>query len=509
MKKNWRLFHLVAILGVYPLGLTGCATDAPVIEMKETEAVTTRQTDYDEVIYNFGKLLRTYTGRSSSNPMYFQIKPINNDTAGAGLPSDITRMVTTAVNKIGMPIVNVPYDPQYMSNEINIRQGIRLTKIPNFVISGAITEFDKDVSTKGTSKDMDISIPIGNSSVDAGTSNDNDFNESRMTIDFSMLDYVSQTSLGALTSNTINIKKESKSSGWSFSIFGSGIGMSGSASKSQGVHAAIRQLVEVSVVQLLGRQFAVPYWRLIPGSEPDKRLVRQIEDSINEDGSAAIGDLILGAYGYFQDEYPRNSSKAIDAVNVIFKKQNIHYTANSLDNVPSNIWLQAYLNIPIADNIAKHIKIVREIEARGGNQATSTNLQILLSSPKKEYKVGESMIISLNLTENAYTYCFWEQGNHSVIKIFPNRFNQNALLKQGGIELPDGNMPFSIVFDYPNSVETIQCFAATTDVTNKLPSVISGADLEVIQGYNMNKISSSFSALNVPVVDGKLQLTIK
>lgn len=508
------------LCGVTGIGVYGCVTDPPVLHMKETGTVGVRQTEHDDLLYKFGKMLKAYTGRTSSNPIYLQISPVTNDTAGVGqLPTNITRMVTTALDKIGTPIVNVIHDPVYQEQEIQMRKGIKLQVQPEYTISGAITEFDKDLASTGTSQNVDLSIPLGKSSADTSVDKRNDSQESRMTIDFSTREYITQNSTGSHTTNTITIAKESKSSGWAFSIFGTGIGISGNISKSQGIHAAIRALVEVSILQLLGHEFRVPYWRLMPDGKPDKRLVQRIQDDIQEGGPEAAADNILSAYGYFLNAYPRKSPKAVEAMNQILSSQKIDYKATSIATIPSSILADAWMKMPISDNMAKHIADLKRMQespeppqqaAKPSETVTAQQaLQLTVDTPRNEYKIHDNLTITLNLSENAHVYCFWEQGNKTTVKILPNRFQPKSLLKAGKNFIPNSNMKFSIELEYPKTTESIACFASRADLTEKLPQEIGSTNLEIIEGYSLDKVRKIMMAADSNVVEGSVQVSVK
>ncbi|MBF0176193.1 MAG: DUF4384 domain-containing protein [Magnetococcales bacterium] len=518
MRNSLKLLSALVALG--GAGLYGCvSSDPPAIDMKETEAVVSRQTDQDEVLYDFGKLIRAYTGKSATHPYYLQIKPITNDTGGgAGLPSDITRMVSTTIDKIGAPMVNVPYDPQYLSNEIGLRGGIRLgNKMPDIVIAGAITEFDKDLATKGTSQQLDLSVPLGQSSADASAEKRSDAQESRMTIDFGVLSYVTQTSTGAHTSNTVSVRKENKTSGWAFSIFGTGFGMTGNASRSQGVHAAIRSLVEVSVVQLLGREFRVPYWRMLKGAEPDRLLIRTIKEDIDAAGSEVIADMILGANGYFQDTYPRDSAKAVGAINKVFASAKIDYNATSLATIPTQALLDAWIQMPITDNMARHYEIAKRVASAPAPKepvaskaaAVQAPLRLNVSTSQGQYKAGESMVVTLDLSNGAHVYCFWDQGGKTVSRILPNRFRTESLVKSRRFAIPSGDMRFRIQVEHPGSADTVACFASQEDLADRLPSAVKSVDLEAIEGYTLDKIRSLFAATDAGVAEGQVKIQVK
>ncbi|GKT28969.1 hypothetical protein ADUPG1_000968, partial [Aduncisulcus paluster] len=89
-----------------------------------------------------------------------------------------------------------------------------------------------------------------------------DYERSSISVDFTMLDvrknlYVT----GLQVSNKMQIQKVTKDEGFGFTVFGSGMNITASASRKQGVHSALRLLVELCMVELVGAYYDLPYWR--------------------------------------------------------------------------------------------------------------------------------------------------------------------------------------------------------------------------------------------------------
>jgi peptidoglycan hydrolase-like protein with peptidoglycan-binding domain len=61
-----------------------------------------------------------------------------------------------------------------------------------------------------------------------------------------------------------------------FTIFGPTFGLKGTVKKVQGRHAAIRLLVQASVLQVVGKYLSLPYWKLIPGMPADQVVLDKI-----------------------------------------------------------------------------------------------------------------------------------------------------------------------------------------------------------------------------------------
>ncbi len=253
--------------------LTGCAPDiTPTLTKQEKEIASPFEevTRYSNALRHLGEMITAYEG----DPIKIQSKFITNDTSSEQeLPKDISRMLITAVNKIGENIIYVPYDPQYLLNEA--QTGAQINRVlPDIVISGAITEFDKDVYKKNRGLNADFAFGNGKGDTDIGYSQSSDKSNTKIALDLHLLNYKTMTMFPSLqTQNSIILYRRSKEREFGFSIFGNGLGFNGSVSANQGKHEALRLLVEFSILELVGKYYNIPYWKLLPNGKKDEMVI--------------------------------------------------------------------------------------------------------------------------------------------------------------------------------------------------------------------------------------------
>lgn len=285
--KLKKLFYFSSLSSILLLG-SGCGimdwfagnvSDQEVKDLDESMSqAQTRLTRYDDSLRHFGKLLEAY----NIDPVRVQAKIISNDTADRTLPDDVSRMLTTSINKIGTRVIYVPYDPNYMINEATTGGTINRA-LPKVVLTGGITEFDKDMIEKARELKAEGGVDKGqwgsNYQYDGSTGYNAEESVSRMTFDLSLLDYRTQTAISSSqVSNSINIRKTKL--GWGIGAFFEGCGLTFdyTLKKQQGIYYGIRLLVELSTLETLGKYFDVPYWRCIPGATQDTALVNRLRE---------------------------------------------------------------------------------------------------------------------------------------------------------------------------------------------------------------------------------------
>ena len=274
LRSGLLLVSMVTLLG-------GCSSIDPRkvdVEMPREDPVVKRTT-FDHTLNNLGKMTEVYGKR-----VMIQGKDIIDDTGtskyGFGeIPRDITEMTKSALNAIGGNVVYIPYSPVFFNNEVVTGySNFQHKYIPDVVLSGGITEFDRGLQTRERSTDFGVTtkpfnvneswVPGNNISLDYSQGGKESL--ARITLDFNLLDFRTMSGIGRMqTVNSINVYKALREKELGFTIFGPTFGLKGTVKKVQGRHAAIRLLVQASVMQVVGKYLHVPYWKLLPGSAPD------------------------------------------------------------------------------------------------------------------------------------------------------------------------------------------------------------------------------------------------
>lgn len=298
-KYPWKFllpFFAASALAVAACGCAWLQGETKDDELKELDAGMSafkRETPFDEALRKLNVMLDAYD--VARTPI--QCKNIGNETADKGaLPSDLYTMISTAINKVGRKIVFVPFDAKYVVSEASTG-GKMERMLPEAVIAGGITGFDKDMIEKSRKGDA--------SGGWAGASGSANYNASegvsRITLDLNMLDYKTQSYCpGVLTSNAIVVRKDKFGWGVSGYYMGCGGSFDSAVKTKQGVHAALRFLVEFSVLELLGKYFEVPYWKCMEGANEDTAMCQRLQDrfkDLPEDRQALFVKRMLFLHG--------------------------------------------------------------------------------------------------------------------------------------------------------------------------------------------------------------------
>jgi len=101
-------------------------------------------------------------------------------------------------------------------------------------------------------------------------------------------------------SNAIKVLNFSAEGGASFGFYGDSFGFKIESKYLQGRHSAIRTLVDLSVLELVGKATNVPYWRCIPGGLLDPVIsesMRRTWNALAPEIKIGLVQLTLQNYG--------------------------------------------------------------------------------------------------------------------------------------------------------------------------------------------------------------------
>ena len=160
--------------------------------------------------------------------------------------------------------------------------------------------------------------------------------------------------------NTVTVTRGKREGGVGFQIFGAALGYTSGVKIVQGRHAAVRALVELSILEVIGRYLNLPYWRLVPEAKPDAIVAENLKNSFakaDKNGQIATVQKLLGMYGFDIDQNGTLAPKTEEALRK-FKAQYmnrqddrtdedtffLHFTLTFLSAVRPVIYLLQYPN---------------------------------------------------------------------------------------------------------------------------------------------------------------------
>ncbi|WP_457576838.1 DUF4384 domain-containing protein [Desulfomarina sp.] len=323
------------------------------VELQKSAPVE-KITSYSQALLDLGLMTEIYdTGYMKVQSQDIADETGTSVTTGGEIQRNITEIMKSTLNSIGGNVLFIEYDPAYIQNQmVSGYSNFEDKVIPDVVITGGITEFDRGLETRGEGTNVDAEFDVKGvpswfptGTVGGSFGDTAKYGKARITLDFNLKDFQTLAGIPRMTTtNSMEVYKGLREKELAITLFGPSFGSKGTIKKVQGRHEAVRVLVQVSMMQLIGRYLAIPYWRLMgEGSEPDKIVLDSISGTYyrmsKEDRIGAVQQWLI-LHGYDVDITSEIDAKTRDAL------QKFDPAFNG-DDVSEKLFTDIYISIPI------------------------------------------------------------------------------------------------------------------------------------------------------------------
>ncbi|HJS05542.1 MAG TPA: DUF4384 domain-containing protein [Variovorax sp.] len=387
--------------------------------------------------------------------------------------------------------------------------------IPLYDIKGSVSQFDENLVKN--QKDLGIGfapfINLG-AAKDAGSS--------MLALDLSVLTTSDMAVLAGVTSrNSVMILKQGSGIDGDAAYHKFGINYSMNLAKAEGQTQALRGLVELAAVELIGKLTKTPYWSCLGVTDPKKNDETRLEMF---DWYHAMASTRIELIAYFQNQLRRRAfydgpidgefNPAIDEAIANYRaalglsreavlNEEFFYAFLAADHTkikrpdqparyvaPTSV-AGAPASIPVAASAAS-AKPAAAAAAAAASPAAPLKLSVTAPRQQTRFARGESISLSLAPSQDAHVYCYLQDEESKVIRFFPNRFARDSrIAADQPLTLP-GAMRFQLTMNTKGVPETISCFATQRDVMASLPQALVGTDFEPLPGATLELIRGAF-----------------
>jgi hypothetical protein len=389
------------------------------------------------------------------------------------------------------------------------------TKIPDYYIRGAVTQLDDNAVRE--SKGFGIALPF----LDLGYSKDQSFDI--ISMDMSVGDASTRRILPETnTSNTMIITKGGRSGEAGGKISKMGLSFNKDLSRTEGVGATYRTLIELGLIEALGKFTRVPYWKCLDIESTNPELLDQVREwydvASDKDRILFIQQKLAGMGRY---KGPLNGAMSDELKAAIAEYQayvgliadgrvnfDIYFslkddTQNQLAALPLTPQRQA----PVPGLVPAAASPAPAVAAPA--PASAVPFRMILTSDRggnPTYKVGEFLNMKMSLNTLGFAYCFYEDVGKNTARIFPNRFYRDSMLT-GNFQVPLPTGGFKIRFDRPGR-ERVACVGSDRELV--VPSGLAGSkDLSPLTVRSVDEVVGQFKRLNPVMTTNLVEITVQ
>ena len=288
---------------------------------------------------------------------------------------------------------------------------------------------------------------------------------------------------------------------------------------SQGVGPAARTLVELGLIELVGKWARVPYWQCLALDQSHPEFQRQLRDwwlEMSGEERIRLFQTGLKSSGYYAGPIDGRPSAALREATLRLQADQGGVPSGQLNFETYERLVKDYVAF---DGTGHFIRVgwgPREraiAPAKGGAAAPGTvdagvppdvasyaprngkpafdaagakpiRVTVGLDNPDAKFAVGESLVLTVSTDRTAHLYCWYQDAKRRVHQIYPNPL-QRAQPLQGNryLRIPDPDDPssFTIEFERPGE-EALLCVAAESDLREQLPKALRVPALVPIAG---------------------------
>jgi len=388
------------------------------------------------------------------------------------------------------------------------------TKIPDYYIRGAVTQLDDN--TVRESKGMGIALPF----LDLGTSKDKSFDI--ISMDMSIGDASTRRILPETnTSNTMVITKSGRSGEAGGKIEKMGLSFNKDLSRSEGVGATYRTLIELGLVEALGKFTRVPYWKCldIDSTNPDLMdQVREWYDVATTQERIVYIQQKLTSMGRYKGPADGNLTDTLKSAIAEYQaaagliadgRVNFDLYFSLKDDTQNQ--LVAMPVAPVRPPPPPRVNLAAAAPAADAPAKTDGGAPVAMTLTSDRgmaptYKVGELLSLKMSLNKQGFAYCFYQDAGGTTARIFPNRFHRDSMLA-GNFVIPMPTGGFKIKFDRAGR-ERVGCVSSDRELV--LPTALASAnDLSPVPVNSLEQALSQIKASNPIMNVNIVEITVQ
>ena len=398
----------------------------------------------------------------------------------------------------GVRLVTFGQDNQNIVQLLSLAQRINEFKVvPQYDIRGSITQFDEDVTRDqaglGASIVSAVTGPL------FGVRFNRAQQSSVMGFDASVISTADLSLMpGANSKNTVVVRRDETSAGDGLAqIRNSSLSFNFVVSRNEGVAQALRNMVELSTIELTGKLLRLPYWSCLNIDIKHPEVQREMEDwFLSMQGSVEMARFFQEQLRFrkFYDGPADGKPNAAYTLALAAYRQALG--ANTDGEPDFAVW-QAFLLRDIPAPPKPPFVAEKSAASQGSASSAAASgkpIALTVQVTKTRYRKGDPVELSVSASQAAYVYCYVQSPSSGKIqRIFPNRFACDPRVEANTPLAIPGEQGFKVPAGGEGAKQqTLGCLATEREVYNDLPPQLRWGDFEDIKLGTFEAIRDAF-----------------
>jgi peptidoglycan hydrolase-like protein with peptidoglycan-binding domain len=353
-------------------------------------------------------------------------------------------------------------------------RGIKKEYFPSLYFRGAITQVDSNVVSDSASLSLDLTNVLKPPRLLGTNVEKSDKSGSRgvsvVSVDLHLVRYPSRQVIpGGSVANSMVVVSDGSGFAGEGEIKLAGIELSVKISRVESVGQAVRNLIELATLELIGRHSGLPYWECLatrPSNEKatngaflkynlltEMQKYTQIQNMLTRLG------LYDGPITTWLDPETRDAVSRFQAQEKLIATGNVDFDLyerlrERTRGIPiENVRPPRSLATPQPEP-----KGTRKQAIQTGVRVKNPSRLITLMPMQKTYKKGDVLKARLTVAKPGYISCFHQAGNGTFTQILPVNPNERmSILKASALQVPLTTSNFDIVIEQETTSENIVC----------------------------------------------------
>lgn len=445
---------------VLPL-LSSCMPNpSDVLNVEQPKSRPTRN------ITNFSQAMECMDG------LFVKYGRSNHDIASTDIPDQtgkltlgVRDMLINAISKMSrnsQAFKYLDYETASASDKTDTIQnmtnlmGTRDFSVPEVYIRGSISQVDDSAVTASQGVGVDIA--------QANLSANRDTSISTITLDLQLFEMASRTLIpGMSASNVIAVTRNGQGVDVGAKIQKAGISFQFSENESESSGQAVRNLVELGTIELLGKWMQVPYWSClnIDSTNPmAKSETKAWYDGMNQEDKIKFFKSGLKHFSYYNSAIDGNVDQELRTVLSQYQTDK-GLIPNGVEN------FETYASL--INSGVEFSQLSKEAPSPKQNLFSGVHqMEINIVTRENElFKIGDNIDVNVSVSEKGYLRCYYRDEEGSIAMIYPNPSQKaDAITGNQAIKIA---APIQITGRGSNE---FLCMAANTDLESHLPAYL-------------------------------------